>query len=151
MTTLFKRIRKRGYLMVSYTFLKLLGVEIAIVLERLLTEYNHACNNDLLYRGYFFTDITEISFHIGISEEIVTESVFYLKKIGIINFMKFSDNTIICKVDEEELVNFEKTKEIENDYKMWNYKLYPTQKLLDYFLANNSALLDKIIDNYCEN
>ena len=90
--------------MVSYTFLKLLGVEIAIVLERLLTEYNHACNNDLLYRGYFFTDITEISFHIGISEEIVTESVFYLKKIGIINFMKKKNLLTLKKLKKSKTI-----------------------------------------------
>ena len=38
----YKLIRELGYLLVSYSLLKILGQTTAIVLERLHTEYNFA-------------------------------------------------------------------------------------------------------------
>lgn len=131
---LFKRIRKKGYMMVGYTFVKELGVVTAIVLERLLTEYNHAMKNQLFYDGaYFSLDLKMLQFHLGIPEHELVESINKLSELGLIECIcyKGHEEYTFVRVFEDEIIDFEKTADIEKGYKLWDYGLYGLQSRVE--------------------
>jgi hypothetical protein len=130
-TYLFKRIRKKGYLMVGYTFIKALGTTTAVVLERLLTEYQHAIRHNFWCTDEAFCfDADELSFHLGLSIDELVDSITKIRDLNLI-YVDTYKGLYFVKINEEEIVNFEKTTEIENDYKMWDYNLYSVQSRVD--------------------
>jgi len=130
-TYLFKRIRKKGYLMVGYTFIKALGTMTAVVLERLLTEYQHAIRHNFLCNDETFCiDLEELSFHLGLSIDELVDSIIKIRDLNLI-YVDTYKGLYFVKINEEEIVNYEKTTEIENDYKMWDYNLYSVQSRVD--------------------
>ncbi len=130
MTRLFKQIRQKGYLMVGYTLLKSLGCTNAIVLERLLTEYQHAIRHKFMFASSFIIDLEIISIHTGISVEMVFEALLEFLNLGFINLWNVKEKAFLCKVNEEEIINFEKDVEQENSCKRWDYGLYSIQAVI---------------------
>ena len=139
MSSLFKRLRKKGYLMVGYSLLKSLGSQIALVLERLLTEYQHSIRNEFLYKGRFVISITHIALYIGFTEEQVMNALNELIRLNLINVEPI-ENLYSIYIDEDEIVDFEKTKEIENQYKQWDFQLYSIQNAGYEFMKNKDNL-----------
>lgn len=130
MTQLFKQIRQKGYLMVGYTLLKALGCTNVIILERLLTEYQHAIRHKFMFASSFIIDLEIISMHTGVSEEMVFEALLEFRDLGFIDLWNIKEKALLCKINEEEIVNFEKNIEQENSCKRWNYGLYSTQAII---------------------
>lgn len=123
----FGRIRRLGYLMVGYSLLKALGPLAALVLERLHTEYQHAIRNELLYKGKFSVSIPHLAFYIGFTISDVVDAINDLIALDLIGVEKLKDDLYSVKIYEEEIYNFEKTKEAEKHYKMYDYQLYTMQ------------------------
>ena len=123
----FGRLRHFGYLMFSYTLAKSLGLTTAVVLERILTEYQFSLSNYLNVKGWFIINYAEIGFHLGLIVEDVEEAVEELASLNLIELTEYG-GLLMAKVYEEELVNFVQIAEIDNNYKMWNYALTPIQK-----------------------
>ncbi len=122
-----KLIRTLGYLMTAYSLLKALGLVKATVLERILTENQHADTNKLLIDGKFGSSFEEIAYHIGIKAEDVENSMQELQKIGLINF-EIDNEFVIIKVNKEAIINFVKINEKRYLYKPWNDGLYILQE-----------------------
>ena len=133
-TDLFKRIRRLGNLMLGYSFLKALGPIVAIVIERLLTEYNFALSNETIYEdGFFHIDLQELNFHLGLGEENIEKSLVKLSDLKLINLHFYEDQygkNVIIRINEENIIDFEYTKERQNGYKSWFYDLYSVQENL---------------------
>lgn len=128
MSSYFKRIRKKGYLMVGYSLLKSLGRRNAIVLERLHTEYQHAIREELLYKGKFGVSMPHLAFYIGFTLEDVLNAINELSELSLIRVEKLMENLYSVIINEDEIHNFEKTMEIEHEYKMYDYHLYNIQR-----------------------
>ena len=124
------RIRKKGYLMVGYTFLKAFGTEKAIIFERLLTEFQHSQRTMLNFYDWFIIDFQEISFHTGISTKNVEKSILEFQKIGLIQ-LQVKDENVFIKLNTEEIIDFEQTFEKENNLKNWNYGLFTKQSQVE--------------------
>lgn len=123
----FARLRHLGFLMHSYSLMKALGLPVSTVLERLLTEYNHAMGEGLHINGWFCFNCVEISMHIGLSIEDVMTAVEELATRNLIEAGQYKDLTVV-RVNEEELLNFVKVAEKDNNYKMWDYYLFAVQR-----------------------
>lgn len=133
-TDLFKHIRRLGNLMLGYSFLKALGPIVAIVLERLLTEYNFALSKGVIYEnGFFQIDVQELRFHLGFLDEEIKNALNYLAELELIELIVYKDKygeNMMAKVNEEEIMEFEHTQEREEFYKSWSYNLLSVQKNL---------------------
>lgn len=125
------RLRHLGYLMHSYSLMKALGIPVSLVLERIITERQHALSNDLHEKGWFCINCAEISFHIGLSIEDITVAIDKLATLNLIEARQYKGLDIV-RVDEEELLNFVKVVENDKDYKMWDYYLFPVQRQILY-------------------
>lgn len=127
MTTLFKIIRKRGYLMLGYTFLKALGLA-GLVLERILVEYNYAEKNNLLTdRGFFGYQEDEIGYYINLGIEAVAKYIEYLAELNLLEVYIAENGKKLIKINEPEIYNFERTAEINGKYMVWDAYLYKIQ------------------------
>ena len=123
----FGRLRSYGYLMLSYSLAKRLGLLTATVLERILTEYQHSISNDLNVKGWFVINYVEIGYHLNLDTEEVEEAVEALTSYGLIELREYND-LLLAQVQKETLVNFVKTAEINYDFKLWDYLLMPMQE-----------------------
>lgn len=121
------RLRHYGYLMHSYSLMKALGLHVSTVLERILTERQHAIDNELHCNGWFNINSKEIAFHIGLSLDEVAIAISKLVSLNLVEIKIYSNNLHILRVKEEELLNFVSVAEQENDYKNWNYYLFTVQ------------------------
>ncbi len=139
LTNLFKRIRKKGYLMVGYSFLKALGCLLALVLERLLTEYQHANRHEWIYKGYFCINITYIADYIGFTKADVIEAINNLSALNFISLIHLEGDFYGVYINEDEIYEFEKTIEAEKDFKQWDYKLYSLQQNGFIFMLSNDV------------
>ena len=113
--------------MVGYSLLKALGCRNAIVLERLHTEYQHAIREELLYKWKFGVSLPHLALSIGLTIEDVVNTINELSALGLIGVEKLKDDLYSVEIYEEEIYNFEKTKEAEKHYKMYDYQLYTMQ------------------------
>lgn len=133
-TDLFKHIRRLGNLMLGYSFLKALGPIVAIVLERLLTEYNFALSKGEFYKnGFFHIDIEELNYHLGLGEENIEKALIQLSNLELISLNVYEDKygqNIMAKIHEENIIDFEYTVERQNAYKSWSYNLRSVQENL---------------------
>ena len=123
-TNLFREIRKLGYMMLGYSFLKALGPIISIVLERLLTEFNFALSKGVIYEnGFFHIDVQELNFHLGLGEENIKKALIKLSNLELITLNiyedKYGQNSMV-KINEENIIDFEYTAERQNNYKSWS-------------------------------
>ena len=123
----FARIRRYGYLMVGYSLLKALGLRNAVLLERLHTEYQHAIRNKLLYNCQFAVSLPHLAFYIGYTKPEVIEAMNDLINLCLISVKKLEKDLYSVEIQEDEIYNFEKTKEAEGNYKMYDYGLYAMQ------------------------
>ena len=122
--TIAKRINLKGYLCVGYTLLKVLGAIPTIVLERLICEYYYAYRYGLLFTDdYCYIDLVELSYHLGFSTDDIEQAVIKLYELGLVDLSKIN-NHFAVKIKEDEIVDFEKTAEVENKFKNWDYGLY---------------------------
>lgn len=136
MGSYFKRIRKKGYLMVGYSLLKALGCRNAIVLERLHTEFQHAIREELLYKWKFGVSLPHLALSIGFAIEDVVNAINELTALGLIGVEQLRADLYSIEIHEEEIYNFEKTKEVEKHYKMYDYQLYTMQEYGYYLMQN---------------
>ena len=136
MGSYFKRIRKKGYLMVGYSLLKALGCRNAIVLERLHTEFQHAIREELLYKWKFGVSLPHLALSIGFTIEDVVNAINELTALGLIGVEQLRADLYSIEIHEEEIYNFEKTKEVEKHYKMYDYQLYTMQEYGYYLMQN---------------
>lgn len=127
MTKLFKRIRQKGNLMLGYTFAKSLGLTNAVVLERILTEYQHATKHGLIANSEFGSTFELIGYHIGLNACDIQNSMMKLQELNLINF-RVQGDFVLIRVNEDNIVDFEETEEARNKYQPWHYRLYDTQK-----------------------
>jgi len=118
---------QKGYIAVGNTFIKSLGCTLAVVLERILSEYQQAEKNNLLYDNYFCINLADVAMQTGLKEEECLESLNKLNGLGLIEITKFEKYFKIF-IKETNIINFEKVKEQEIGYKPWNYSIYKTQK-----------------------
>lgn len=132
----FGRIRRLGYLMVGYSFLKALGRKNALVLARLHTEYQHAIREELLYKGKFAISIPHLALYIGFTITDIVDAMNNLIALDLIWVEKLKDDLYSIEIHEEEIYNFEKTKEAEKHYKMYDYQLYTIQEYGYYLMQN---------------
>ena len=120
--------------MLGYSFLKALGPIISIVLERLLTEYNFALSKGEIYKnGFFHIDVQELNLHLGLGEENIEQSLIKLSNLELIELNVYEDRygeNAMVKINEENIIDFEYTKERQNGYKSWFYDLYSVQENL---------------------
>lgn len=123
----FGRLRKHGFVMLSYTLAKSLGLVNAVVLERILTEYQHSKSYYLCKCGWFVINYEEIAFHLGLTVEEVEEAVNELTGYDFIKATE-DEGLMLVKIYEEELINFARIEEINNKYKIWDYMLMPIQQ-----------------------
>ena len=133
----YKLIRKLGYLLVSYSLLKILGKTTAIILERLHTEYNFAKRHDYINNGYFGIDIDELSCSLGLSRNKVIISLSKLMEYELIQVLQINDIPMVY-INQERIIQFVKESEKENNYDDWDNGLksiqYNAYKELDTYI-----------------
>ena len=133
----YKLIRKLGYLLVSYSLLKILGKTTAIILERLHTEYNFAKRHDYINNGYFGIDIDELSCSLGLSRNKVIISLSKLMEYELIQVLQINDIPMVY-INQERIIQFVKESEKENNYDDWDNGLksiqYSAYKELDTYV-----------------
>ena len=122
----FRTLRILGYLLVGYSFLKALGLTTAIVLERLHTEYNFAKRNNYIYGEYFGIDVDEIANCLGLSRNEVVYSINELIELKFIHVQKIN-KIIVLYIDKEQIMEFTKESEKENEYSDWDNGLKSIQ------------------------
>lgn len=126
-TSFFKQIRKKGYLLVGYAYLKKFGIIPTLVLERLLTEYNFAIRNKSYLQDYFFAiDVKEIAMCLCISETDVNESIKILKKSYLI-YTTEVENFFLVHINEKSFLSREEEIEKDNSYNNWDFGLLNIQ------------------------
>lgn len=145
----YKSIRILGYLLVGYSLLKALGLTTATVLERLHTEYNFAQRNKLINGGYFGIDVTEIANSLALSKNEVINSLNRLIELQLIEIPKVNGINV-AYIDQEQIIQFVKDVEKENNYTDWDNGLKSIQysayrELDDYFKEDDDE--NEIIDD----
>ena len=129
---IYKHIHKLGSLLLGYSLLKSLGMQNAIVLERILTEGNHACSHNFLtLQEYFAINVEETAYHLGINSQDVVDSINYLVDLNFINVEQIDNELCLVKINEDEIIEYEYVVERRGNYKSWNYKLTSIQNIFD--------------------
>lgn len=124
-----KKIRKKGYIMVGYTFVKILGAVVAIVLERLITELYYAIGHEYTCDNKSFTTTIEnLSFHLGFSNEEIIAAFEKLQSLNLINYKQYNQYHFVT-LNEDDIVGFEIYSEYTNKYKNWDENLDSIQKI----------------------
>ncbi len=122
-----KCIWKNGILITGYTEMKILGIKTATVFARINTEYNYAKrNNYILYDNSFVYDEEEIAVSIGFEVSDVQESIKTLENLNLIE-TKVDNSINVMNMKLENIIDFIKKAERENDYKPWDYALNKIQ------------------------
>ena len=129
---IYKKIHKLGTLLVGYSLLKGLGMQNAIVLERILTEGNHAASHNLMtIQGYFAIEVEETAYHLGISKNAVIDSINELANCNLITAMQTNDGLHLLRINEDEITEYEYQIEKRGNYKSWCYRLPSIQDIFD--------------------
>lgn len=146
----YKSIRILGYLLVGYSLLKALGLTTATVLERLHTEYNFAQRNKLINGGYFGIDVTEIANSLALSKNEVINSLNRLIELQLIEIPKVNGINV-AYIDQEQIIQFVKDVEKENNYTDWDNGLksiqYSAYRELDDYFKEEDDDENEIIDD----
>ena len=146
----YKSIRILGYLLLGYSLLKALGLTTATVLERLHTEYNFAQRNKLINGGYFGIDVTEIANSLALSKNEVINSLNRLIELQLIEIPKVNGINV-AYIDQEQIIQFVKDVEKENNYTDWDNGLksiqYSAYRELDDYFKEEDDDENEIIDD----
>jgi len=143
-----------GFVMGVYTFLRALDTITALVLCQLISEYNHAYNNNLNYYDDFLCKPKRIIDFLGITyEELITA----LDELEDKNFL-FYDNayiedTFIIMLFPSEIIKFKKDMERKYFFKAWDDGLISSQNPM-YKTTNfetSTYNIKKFIDEHTKN
>lgn len=129
--TLLKKINGLGYLQLGYSLLKSLGWQEAIILSRLITEKNYAISNNN-YCNDFFIDLKEIEEALGFDVDTIIDGLCKLRDSGFISINNsfYQDRYLVHLLDEE-IINYVKNAEYENNFEAWDACLNKTQRPKD--------------------
>ncbi len=130
MTELEEKIYKNGSFIMSYTLTKGITPINALVLSRFMVERNYAVKNHFITDdGFFICDVKELSYHTGLSEDVICNVTINLIRRNIIQGKKI-DETCLIRIDDEKIIEI--VNELENeeskDYSNWDKGLEKIQK-----------------------
>ncbi len=130
-------LKKYGFVMTPYTFIRSLGAIKATVLCQILAEYNHANNNQLNLGKCFLSDLNRMANYLGLDiNELLTE-ITELEELNLLWF-SYADikDIYLISVNETSIIEFKEQIEQENMYDDWNAGLLkcqnPTNRLADF-------------------
>ena len=155
---IFNVLKTGGFIITAYTFSASLGVLKASILGQIISEFNHAQNNNLAYGNDFLFSPKRMSRYLGLTEDVLIKELYALAEINLIEvYESYISDTMYMRVNQQEIINF-KTK-VETEYMLgaWNDGLLrcqnpihkPTKfcnsvEQIKQYLYDNMAEPDKI-------
>lgn len=130
--SIFSRCNLLGYVMVSYTLLKLLGPHVAILFARLYSEYKEAQKSELLFdERFFIISFNHLAEILNFNIECVKNCLEQLRELGFIGL--YSANSAcpdirFIELKKDDISSYLDIEEKKNKFKTWNYKLYNIQE-----------------------
>ena len=98
MASIYKSINELGYLLVGYSAIKILGAEPAILLCRLLDEWNFALKHKNNCGWYFLVDIYDLSELLYFSTELIQSILDEFSELKFLQYWQscITDSYIMC-------------------------------------------------------
>lgn len=170
MASIYKSINELGYLLVGYSAIKILGAEPAILLCRLLDEWNFALKHKNNCGWYFLVNVYDLSELLYFSAELIKSILNEFSELKFLQYWQscITDSYIMC-LDINKIKEYIKITEKKEMFTTWDYRLNDTQigknkilnyspsteKLLETVYANNTkanttclALCDYLINQF---
>ena len=121
-------LKKGGFIMTPYAFAMRIGVLKASILGQILSEFNHAHNNNLTFYDDFLFNPMRMSHYLGLTQEALTEELNALEDMKFINvFDSDIEDTMYMRVNQKEIVDFRNQIEHEYMYGSWDDGLLYSQ------------------------
>lgn len=143
--------KKGGFVMLDYAILCCLEKVTAIVLCQLIAEYNHAENHNLNIDKLFLVNIKRLSDYLYLDYDEIKDAFYELKSFNLIDFYQSGiKNTILVRMNEEEIVEFKQQQELKNMLHDWDWGLQNAQNPQGQetqFNCSTNALI-QAINNY---
>lgn len=140
-------LSSRNYIIVNKTLIKTIGLEEAIVLGELCSEYKYWKEENKLIDNMFYSSIQNIENNTGLSEYQQRKAIKSLENIGIISVtLKGIPATRYFEINENKLFNIlrtssEKTKELDTEKLSSNNNNKNNKK-------NNNTISKDIVENF---
>ena len=145
--SLLKLLASSNYIPLNKQLIKIFGIEEALILGELCSEYEYWVKEDKLKDDMFFCSVSKLEEHTTLSEYQQRKAIKKLEDIGIIKtVLKGVPATRYFCIDENKLFSFlrtssEKTKELVPE------KLRSSNNLNNKNINNNKLSISKDIDN----
>lgn len=105
--SILQQFASNNYIVVNKTFIKLFGLEEAIILGELCSEYDFWEKNEKLVDGMFFCSVNKLEENTGLNDYQQRKAIKHLEKEGVIKTaLKGVPATRYFYIDETQLLNF---------------------------------------------
>ena len=151
---LYSVLSKGGFVMTSYTLMKALGTDLAVLTGEITSQFNYACNHKVSdYLGFIF-DLDRACKILNWEPEYLIEQMKQLQELGFINIygIGLPDSRYI-RVNEDEIIAFKEKQEMKNFSHNWDdgllASLNPTHKKYDF--SESTLRIRHYFDTHAKN